>query len=112
MAYVGVEVIVKPRRYVAVLLLMLLWRCVAGPEIYYVTTKKETEENGIKQMTAKTVKESDIKVRKTVKAQQKENGEALALGRTRNPGSLHGHRWPCRLPGKLLPYRIVHSSFT
>lgn len=27
MAYVGVEVIVKPRRYVAVLLLMLLWRC-------------------------------------------------------------------------------------
>lgn len=43
MAYVGVEVIVKPRRYVAVLLLMLLWRCVAGPEIYYVTMEKENE---------------------------------------------------------------------
>ena len=33
----------------AVLLFVLLCRCVAGPEMYYVTIEKQNEENGIKQ---------------------------------------------------------------
>jgi hypothetical protein len=45
-----------------------------------------------------------------VKTGQKENDEALA--QKHNPRSLDGHRRPCRLPGKPLPYRIVDSSFT
>lgn len=67
---------------------------------------KKTKRRKRHKATARTAKDSDKEVRKTVKAEQKENGEAL--GRTHDPRSLHGPTMA--LPPTRQTAAIPHSA--